>query len=68
MGVYLRGGVLNRGLTVCFICKTLLIFVPTSGQSEMLNNKKYYMKDAPEVSFEWPHLPRPQDFVYVRKS
>ena len=46
----------------------LLIFVPTSGQSEMLNNKKYYVKDAPEVSFEWSHLPRPQDFVYVLKS
>ena len=29
-----------------------LIFLPTSGQSEMLNNKKCYVKDAPEVSFE----------------
>ena len=49
-GLIWEGRELNRGFTVCFICTTWLIFLPTSGQSEVLNNKKCYVKDAPEVS------------------
>ena len=55
-------------LRYVLFCTTLLIFLPTSGQSKMLNNKKHFLKDEPEVSFEWSHLPRPQDFVHVLKS
>ena len=33
-----------------FYLHDLVNLLPASGQSEMLNNKKCYVKDAPEVS------------------